>query len=197
MGGDYLWPVKDNHRRMRAEIERLFTSQPNLPGVGQIPTDFQQAKQVSYGHGRLEIRTIQTSTMLNDYLDWPGLQQVYRLERRFTWFRNGVAYKTTCETEVGVTSLSREKASGEHLIDIRRQYWRIETGLHYRRDVTFKEDATRMTTGSAGHILVSVHNLVIGLIKRAGYTNAAKARRYFESHLQEAFSLLTAAPSLS
>ncbi len=73
MGGDYLWPVKDNHRRMRAEIERLFTSQPNLPGMGQIPTDFQQAKQVSYGHGRLEIRTIQTSTMLNDYLDWPGL----------------------------------------------------------------------------------------------------------------------------
>ncbi len=108
-----------------------------------------------------------------------------------------MAYKTTCETGVGVTSLSREKASGERLIDIRRQYWRIETGLHYRRDVIFKEDATRMTTGSAGHILASVHNLVIGLVKRAGDTNAAKARRYFEGHLQEAFSLLAAAPSLS
>ena len=96
-----------------------------------------------------------------------------------------------------MTSLSRKKASPAHLIDIRRQYWLIETGLHYRRDVTFKEDATRMMIGSARRILASIHNLLIGLIKKAGYTNAAKARRYFEGHLQEAFSLLTTAPSLS
>jgi len=196
-GGDYLWPVKENHPRMRAEIERLFASQPSQPGVGQIATDFQEAKRVSYGHGRIETRIIQTSTMLNDYIDWPGLQQVYKLERRFSWFRNGEIYKTTIETEVGVTSLSREKAPPARLMDVRRQYWLIETGLHYRRDVTFKEDATRMTIGSAGRILASMHNLLIGLVKKAGYTNAAKARRYFEGHIQEAFSLLTTAPSLS
>jgi hypothetical protein len=35
-----------------------------------------------------------------------------------------------------------------------------------------------------------VHNLVIGLIKQAGFDNAAKARRYYERHLDEAFRLL-------
>ncbi len=83
------------------------------------------------------------------------------------------------------------------LIEVRRKYWHIETSLHYRRDVTFREDATRMTIGAAGRILASVHNLVISLVKKAGYTNAAKACRYFEGHLQEAFLLLTTVHCLS
>jgi len=42
-----------------------------------------------------------------------------------------------------------------------------------------------------------VHNLVIGLIKRAGYSNAAAARRYFDGHLKEAFNLLLSPIPLS
>jgi len=79
----------------------------------------------------------------------------------------------------------------------RRIHWAVETGLHYRRDVTFREDATRMTIGAAGRILATVHNLVIGLIKRTGHHNAAKARRYFEGHISEAFALLLTVKSPS
>jgi len=49
--------------------------------------------------------------MLNDYLDWPGLGQVYRLERKFDWLRRGKVYKTCCQIEYGITSLSRNQAS--------------------------------------------------------------------------------------
>jgi len=80
---------------------------------------------------------------------------------------------------------------------VRRKHWLIETGLHYRRDVTFHEDATRMTKGAAGRILAILHNLVLGLLKMAGFTNAAKGRRWFAGHLQEAFTLLIAGNSLS
>jgi predicted transposase YbfD/YdcC len=96
-----------------------------------------------------------------------------------------------------VTSLARHQASPAKVLRIRRQHWLIETGLHYRRDVTFHEDATRMTIGAAGRILVTVHNLVLGLIKRAGYNNSAQARRYFEGHIAEAFSLLITVNSRS
>mgnify|MGYP001767097519 CR=1 FL=1 len=48
-----------------------------------------------------------------------------------------------------------------------------------------------MTVGASGRVLATVHNLLIGLIKRAGYDNAAKARRYYDGHLDEAFHLLT------
>ena len=41
------------------------------------------ASQTSKGHGRVERRTITTTTWLNEYLsDWPGVAQVFRLERR-------------------------------------------------------------------------------------------------------------------
>lgn len=196
-GGDYLWPVKENQPRLYEDIQRLFAPDKPKPGFGKITTDFLTACKVNLGHGRLEKRTIQTSAMLNDYVDWPGLGQVYRLERRFSWIRRGKVYKTSREMEYGITSLPREKASPAKVLQVRRQHWRIETGLHYRRDVTFREDATRMTIGTAGWILATVHNLALGLIKRAGYKNAAQARRYYEGHIDQAFALLITVNSRS
>jgi predicted transposase YbfD/YdcC len=196
-GGHYLWPVKQNQARLYEDIQRLFAPDKPKPGFGKITTDFLSASKVNLGHGRLEKRSIQTSSLLNDYVDWPGIGQVYRLERKFSWIRQGKVYKTSCETEYGITSLRRDQASPAKVLRIRRKHWLIETGLHYRRDVTFHEDATRMTIGPAGRILATVHNLILSLIKRAGYVNAAQARRYFEGHIDAAFSLLTLVKSRS
>lgn len=196
-GGHYLWPVKENQPKLYEDIQRLFAPDQPKPGFGKITTDFLSASKVNLGHGRLEKRSIQTSAMLNDYLDWPGLGQVYRLERKFSWIRQGKVYKTSCEIEYGITSLSRDQASPAKVLQVRRKHWLVETGLHYRRDVTFHEDATRMTIGTAGRILATVHNLVLGLIQRAGYKNAAQARRYFEGQIGQAFILLTTVKSRS
>jgi predicted transposase YbfD/YdcC len=195
--GHYLWPVKNNQPRLHGDIQHLFEPDQPKPGFGKIKTDFETAKQVSYGHGRIEIRTIQTSEMLNDYLDWPGVEQVYRLERQFFWIRRAQIYKTSYEIEYGVTSLTRKHAPAIKILKVRRSHWAIETGLHYRRDVTFHEDATRMTIGTAGSILSVVHNLVLGLLKRAGFVNSAKGRRWFDGHLQDAFALLISGNSFS
>lgn len=191
-GGDFLWVVKANQERLYQDIERLFAPHKPTPGLGKIATDFQQAQQVNKGHGRIEKRCIQTSALLNDYLDWPGLGQVYRLERTFTWLRQGEVVKTSHQVEYGITSLTRERASARRVMQVRRKHWRIETGLHYRRDVTFREDATRMTLGAAGRILATIHNLLVALIGRAGFHNAAQARRWFAGHIDQAFALLTA-----
>jgi predicted transposase YbfD/YdcC len=192
-GGHYIWPVKTNQPRLYEDIERLFAPDDPKPGFGKITTDFQTASKVNYGHGRLEKRTIQTSSMLNDYQDWPGLGQVYRLERRFDWTRQGKVFKSSCEIEYGITSLPNAAASPAQVLLYRRKHWGVETGLHYRRDVTFREDSTRMTIGAAGRILATVNNLVIGLLKRARHDNAAKARRYYDGHITEAFGLLLTA----
>ncbi len=194
-GGDYLWVVKENQERLYRDIERLFAPDKPKPGFGPTATDFLQAETVNKGHGRIEKRQIQTSAMLNDDLDWPGLKQVYRMERHFTWIRQGKAIKTSREVEYGITSLSREKALPKRLLQVRRKHWQIETGLHYRRDVTFREDTTRMTKGAAGRILATIHNLVLALIKRAGFHNAAQARRWFDGHLDQAFALLVSGDS--
>jgi len=193
--GDYVFPVKENQEKLYKNIQSLFAPEYPKPGFGKIQTDFQTAQKVNKGHGRLEVRTIQTSEMLNSYAGWPGLAQVYRLERTIQYWRSGKCYRTTCEVEFGITSLTRQKASASRLLEIRRAHWGIEAGLHYRRDVTLNEDATRMTVGNTGIIMASINNLVLALIQQAKFYNAAQARRWFAANLSRAFSLLTT-PSL-
>jgi len=189
--GDFVFPVKENQGRLYKSIQELFAPEYPRPGFGKIQT----AQKVNKGHGRLEVRTIQTSEMLNSYSGWPGLAQVYRLERTIQYWRSGKCYRTTCEVEFGITSLPRQKASASRLLELRRAHWSIEAGLHYRRDVTLKEDATRMTVGNTGIIMASINNLVLALIRQAKFYNAAQARRWFAANLSCAFILLTT-PSL-
>jgi predicted transposase YbfD/YdcC len=139
--GDYLFPVKENQPRLYKNILALFAPEYPRPGFGKIQTDFLSAQKVNKGHGRIEKRTLTTSEMLNSYAGWPGLAQVYRLEREIQWRRGGRCYRTSCEVEYGITSLTRSQADPSRLLDIRRSHWGIETGSHYRRDVTLKEDA--------------------------------------------------------
>ncbi len=189
-GGDYLWVVKENQERLYQDIERLFAPDKPKPGFGGSPqTSLQNESGEIKDNGRIEKRCIQTSALLNDYVDWPGLGQVYRLERRFTWMRQGKVIKASQEMEYGITSLTREKASPQRVLQIRRKHWRIETGLHYRQDVTFA-NPTRMTKGAAGQILATIHNVFLALIKQAGFHYAAQARRWFAGHLDQAFALL-------
>jgi predicted transposase YbfD/YdcC len=196
-GGDYVFPVKENQLRLYQNIQQLFAPEYPRPGFGKIQTDFLTAQKVSKGHGRLETRIMTTSEMLNPYSTWPGLAQVYRLERQFQYFRSGHCYRTSNQVELGITSLSRTNTTPARLLKIRRAHWGIETGLHYRRDVTFKEDATRMTIGHTGHVMASINNLIIALTRQAKFRNTAQARRWFAAHISDAFSLLTRPYSLS
>ena len=189
--GDYVLPVKENQLQLYKNIQSLFAPEYPKPGFGKIPTDFLTTQKVNKGHGRIETRTITTSEMLNAYAAWPGLAQVYRLERQFQWRRNGRCYHTSCEVEFGITSLPRTRASPLRLLHIRRAHWGIETGLHYRRDFTMKEDATRMTLGDMGKVMASINNLVLALSRQAKFHNLAQARRWFAAHTSQAFALLT------
>jgi predicted transposase YbfD/YdcC len=128
--GDYVFPVKENQPNLYKNIQSLFAPDYPKPGFGKIPTDFLQAQKVNKGHGRIEMRTLTSSEMLNAYAAWPGLAQVYRLERKFQWWRRGLCYKTSCEVEFGITSLARTETSPKQLLEIRRSHWGIETGSH-------------------------------------------------------------------
>jgi len=65
------------------------------------------------------------------------------------------------------------------LIELTRGYGGIENGLHYRRDVTLQEDATRRRHRQQAEVLAILNNLVIGLVSQPGFNNLAAARRYY------------------
>ena len=186
-GGDYVWVVKDNQANTRRAIEQLFAPEPPIPGLGCPPMDFRSAKTVEKQGGRLEERKITVSGMLNDYLDWPHLGQVFMLERRFTYL---ATQQIVYEVQYGLTSLTAQEASPERLLAIVRSEWGIENGLHYRRDVTFQEDQTRMTHKYMGRAMAVINNLVIGLLNSQGFENHAHARRVFDASPAKALALI-------
>jgi hypothetical protein len=151
------------------------------------PKDFETAQQSNKGHSRLETRTITVSSQLKDFLDWPYLEQVFKLERRFVSLKTGEIHE---QIVYGFTSLSREEISPLKLLEMTRSYWGIENGLHYRRDVTLREDYTRMTKGKAGQVMACLNNLILGiLLSKKNYRTIPTARRYFGAHPAEALNL--------
>ena len=187
-GGAYLWLAKDNQPTLRADIVDVFTAGDRTVAGGRIPRDLRTACTVEKGHGRQERRTLTASSDLKGYSDWPGLDQVFRLERHRVTRKSG---KEEREIVYGLTSLTPAQASAAQLLALTRTYWGIENGLHHRRDVTFREDATRLTRGHAGRAMATLNNLVIGLLRLAGHTNLAAARRRCNADLHRSLALLT------
>jgi predicted transposase YbfD/YdcC len=189
-GGDFIWFAKGNQPQLEEDIRLWFEPEPDpIAGQARVPKDFETVKETSQGHGRLEERTLTVSSQLNDFLNWPDLQQVFRLERRFLFIKTG---KIQEQVVYGLTSLSREEITPGKLLALIRSYWGIENGLHYRRDVTFQEDRTRMTKGNAGRIMACLNNLVIGLVSsKTQFAYLPPARRFFDAHPAHAFALLT------
>jgi predicted transposase YbfD/YdcC len=177
-GGDYFWVVKDNQPTLRADIALLF-AQP--PWGEEFATVTEQGR-----HGdRREVRKLRASTALNEYLDWPHVQQVCCVERRIT--RKGV---TREETAYAITSLSPQQADAQQSLQVWRGHWGIENRLHYVRDVTMKEDASQVRSGSAPEVMAALRNVVLGLLRQTGATNIAAALRHYSYRPREALTLL-------
>ncbi|EYT89537.1 hypothetical protein ThrDRAFT_04747, partial [Frankia casuarinae] len=49
--------------------------------------------------------------------------------------------------------------------------------VHWVRDVTFREDASRVRTGPLPRIMTTLRNLIIGLIRLAGHNRIAPTIR--------------------
>ena len=148
-------------------------------GINQL-LEKQIAKSVAKGHGRLEKRQLTCMDDETGFLDWPGVEQVFQLERTVVDCRTG---EMSQEVSYGMTSLVAEKCSATQLQALIQAYWGIENGLHYRRDVTLLEDATRFSKPRLAEAMSIMNNFVIGLTHKLGFSNLASARRYFDADI--------------
>jgi len=145
----------------------------------------QLASRSDKGHGRLEKRTLRTTSILTKHRDWAGLQQGFELTRQRT--EKG---KTTVEVVYGITSLGPQKADAGRLLELTRGHWGIENGLHYRRDVTLGEDPSRVRSGVAPQVMAALRNSVIHVLSEVVAPSLAAAVRSMSNCLCRALSLL-------
>jgi hypothetical protein len=115
---------------------------------------------------------LRATTMLNGYLDWPGVAQVGRLERTVI-----VGGEASVEVQYLITSVPRGRAGAATLLGWLRGHWGIENRLHYVRDVTMGEDDNRTRSGSGPQVLAALRNLAISHLRLDAVTNIAAAMR--------------------
>jgi predicted transposase YbfD/YdcC len=178
-GGEYLWKLRANQGNIyKMAVEHFEKKEDKY---------LAQARHVEKGHGRIDEREIVSSFRIAGKIEFPYLAQVFRIKRKSEETKTG---KISKQTIYGMTSGSVEEYGAERLLELVRKHWGIENGLHYRRDVTFKEDACRQTTTNGGRVLAAFNNLTIGILRKLGWENIAKARRYYNARIDEALNLI-------
>lgn len=110
--------------------------------------------------------------MLTKTQQWKGLKQGFEVTRE-----RAEKGKRTVEVVYGITSMSRERADAQRLLELTRGHWGIENGCHYRRDVTLGEDQSRVRKGSAPQILAGLRNSILHLVQDVAPGLATAIRR--------------------
>jgi predicted transposase YbfD/YdcC len=183
-GGHYLMVLKRNHGQLYEELTWFF-DQPPLP----CDPPWREVTTISKGHGRLETRHLTCTADLDDYLRWPGVQQVLRRDCERIDLKRG---KVSRAVTYALTSVAPGDASPLELEGWWRGHWTIENRVHYVRDVSMGEDAHQMHTGNAPQVLAALRNALLKLLRGAGWTNIAAALRHFAGAPQEALQFIGA-----
>jgi len=186
----WILTLKDNQPGLYAAADaHPWQNEPVLHGTSET------------GHGRHDIRTIRLTSDVPDQIKarLPGAEQLMLIERyRHALPRGGAPAactsgdpgdhdplacaaacggKLSCETVLAVTALTPAQAGPAFLLARNRDHWAIENGLHYRRDVSLGEDASRLRAGQSARLFAAIGNTITSVLNRAGLANHAAARR--------------------
>lgn len=183
LGGHYILIAKDNQPTLHQDIA-LFFEDPQADR-----TQWQSTTTCEKGHGRLERRTMTTSTELSDYFhqEWEGIAQVFHLQRTITVIKEGIP---RIHDVYGFTSLPPAQADPAKLSHFVRSHWSIENRLHWRRDATLKEDQSLVRVPGAPAVLAALNNAVLALMDSLGVTNVRSQMRTFAAQPHLALHLL-------
>ena len=198
LDGDYVVPVGLNHKQLHQDIACLFTppmdintTEGTVHPLQQMHTELDQTldthQTVEKGHQRIEIRRLTASTALNDYVQWPGVNQVFAYSYERIELSTGQVKQ---KTQYGITSLTPNQAAAVDLLALRRGHWAIENKSHWVRDVVLGEDASQVREGVIPQVMSALRNTALAVLRFAGHQQMSKAMRYFAAHPQHALNLI-------
>ncbi|BEH01980.1 ISAs1 family transposase [Brooklawnia propionicigenes] len=173
-GADYVFTVKANRPTLLAALKALPW---NKVPVGSTSTQ--------HGHGRRATRTIKVieTPTLPGWPEFTGAAQVAQLRRTVT--KNG---KKTVEVVYLITSADHHDAPPATLAAWVQGHWSIENALHWVRDVTYDEDRSHVRTGHAAHVMASLRNTAISILRLTGWDNIATALRHHARNPERAIT---------
>ena len=152
--------VKKNQPKLYEQIKATTSDQ------GQIHSRY---SQLELNKGRLERREVFVSNDLTGISkEWEGLKEIIKV-KRWTKRKTGVS-------EEEAFFISSRPSHALTYFDGIRSHWEIENSLHWVKDVTFKEDASKIRTGHAPENMSTIRNIAINIFRHNGYTNRAESK---------------------
>jgi hypothetical protein len=85
--------------------------------------------------------------------------------------------KPSVEVVYAVTSLDHRAADARLLALWLQGHWAIENRVHHVRDVTQREDASRIRLGSGPQMMAALRNTATNIARLGGQQNMAAAQR--------------------
>jgi len=132
--------------------------------------------EIEINKGRTELRTITASNEVEGIgKEWIGVKQIISVQRIVK--RKG---KKTEETAYFISSKNSNAFAYREGI---RLHWEIENSLHYVKDVTLKEDASKIVTGNAPQNLSTIKNISMNIMRKNEHTNMAQAMRLVANNI--------------
>lgn len=166
-GGDYVLVVKDNQPKLldaiQQEMAEVFDRQVSS-------AEYSERQTTDRGHGRHELR-IYTTRLAPEALrvEWPGLRVIGMCYRERT-----VGGETSAEVRYFIGS---KVAGAAYYGKALRHHWRIENCCHWQMDVTFGEDANRVSKRQAAENLALLRRLALSLLKQYPDKRSIKCKR--------------------
>ena len=99
--------------------------------------------------------------------------------------------KVTEETAYFISSLSSKNPSSFFSEGIRK-HWSIENGLHYTKDVTFREDASKIRVGNSPENMSLFRNIAINIFRKNNFNNISQAIRLVSNDITTLWNIITA-----
>ncbi len=89
--------------------------------------------------------------------------------------------ETSQQVVYGFSNLTPAQAGPEAIATFLRDHWAIENRLHWRRDVTLREDHSQVRTLGKPAVLAALNNVVLALMDWLGVGNVPDQMRIFNA----------------
>ena len=176
-GGDYVLTLKRNQPELDREVREYFEMAEeedfDCPAIEHEATSEE-------GHGRIEHRSYFLSSDLSSLSGvekWNGLKAIGMVESE-----RHSGGRISMERRYFITSLDDVKLFQQAV----RSHWGIENRLHWRLDVTFREDESRIRRGNGAHNIGVIRHVAMNLLKREK-TKISYRKKRIRAALNDAF----------
>jgi len=163
-GNHYLGALKGNHGNFFKALKLNFQSDAHVHSVER-------------GHGRVERRTVRLCRDIESLPDadqWAGLKTIIQVTSYRHILKAQYLFIKAPATRYYISSLEE---SVETLARRIRDYWHVENKVHYVRDMTQGEDASRIRVQPLPNNFALARNLALNLYRDHGFDNMAQAQR--------------------